>query len=1098
MNNVRGMKRLLIAIILVIMVIPQSTLASRITGDTFQRTVPDRSKTDFKQGEIIFKTGGTPADELALLKRYKLSVKRWDSRLGYTLAATQTGADIERLVKDLQREEHVSHAQPNYVYRLFSKPNDPQYSRQWAIPKINAEQSLSIAKANAPVTVAILDSGVDVNHPDLKGRLVSGINTVNPLKSTRDDEGHGTHVAGIVAAGKNNGIGVTGVAGIPGIKVMPVKVFDKSGGSDISISDGIIWAVDHGAKVMNMSFGSFYQSPILNDAIDYAYSKGVVMVAAAGNWASEEISYPAALSKVMAVSAIDKNDKLADFSSFGPQIDVCAPGAEIYSTFWDPYKGSTYTELSGTSMASPMVASLAALLLAQNPRLTNDEVRQIIEVSATDLGDPGWDPQFGHGRINVFKALTISLTRKDDTNSTRQKAIYLQHGVPYREKISSGNDIDWYKVNVPDKGHLQVEVLPAGKVSPGIEIYDSTDALVSSFNTPNLEPETAFDPRGFASKQQSIKVAQKVYGLVNSLDEGEYYVKVFGNHFRWSEENYTITARIFPDTGLVKDPNEPNGSVEEAKSIEVGKEISGAILKSGEDDWFKVNLAAGKAYKFHLSVPEGLDLAVDIESEVNYMEPKSEEEMAAFDDRWFWETVNSGDQGQDDDGVIALPENGGGLYYIRVYDNAGFSVNGNYTLTITPFDFKADKYEPNDLPEQAATVNIGETVTANFDTQEDEDWYSVKVQSTGILKINLKQPAKTICRLELYSDPTKEPEGTSILDFGSGPDLSQLSGLGQAKQTFAFKVMTGKYYIRINNYGNVSADNYAFDTELSDFDFVDSEINDTPSKANEITLNSTKQGTIYPERDVDFYALDVDKAQSLLVYLTPPADLNTTAVVLKEMDQDGADDGGNKGRNGIIDGIIDVMFPIDRGTPGPDEPLLEPVAEINSGGKGDPDTGVFVASKPGRYYILIAAGGDSQGNPANKSTGKYSLVVKPFKVQPDAWEYNGSMDRAKPLAAGLPVKPTFMGIEDVDWFKFYMPAKGKLGVTLTVPSDIDGVLEIYDSAGKLLTKIDESMVGEEESVLLPIANRGYYFIKAYDYLGNSSVQTYTLTARYVK
>ncbi len=1107
MRKLKKLRVLLVIVLVFALVVPQGVFASpakllgkigalRGLAEMGPRLKTGGYKTeglkpDYRLGEVIFKPVG---DTAGILKKYRLNLLRRDQRIGYILASAPVGTDIDKLITDLEKDKSVQYAQPNYIYKLSARPNDPQYSRQWALPKIYAESGWGVARSNSAVTIAILDSGVDVNHPDLKGRLVSGTNTVNPLKSTRDDAGHGTHVAGIIGAAVNNGLGVAGVAGIAGVKIMPVKVFDQWGGSDISISDGITWAADHGAKVMNMSFGSFYRSKVLNDAIDYAYGKGIVMVAAAGNWASEEISYPAAVAKVIAVSALNKNDKLADFSSFGPQIDVSAPGEEIYSTYWDSYKGSTYTELSGTSMASPMVAGLAALLLAKNPKLTNDDVRQIIEVSATDLGDPGWDPQYGHGKINVYRALTMSLAKQDDSNSTVQKAVYLTNGIAFREKINSGNDVDWYKVALPANSHLQVEVLPAGKVSPGVEIYDSAGETISSFNTPSGtvgDWSGLFGPLGGST----IKVAQAVYGMANNLDEGEYFIKVFGNHFRWSEENYTITARVFTDTDLVKDSHEPNDSYEQARNIELGAVITGAILSSGEEDWFKINLNGGQAYKIHADVPAGLDLAIDIENEANFQEPASEEQWKDFYELQYWATVNNGGQGEDEDGVIVVPQNSGGQYYVRVYETGGTAVNANYTVGITGFDFRPDKYEPNNTFEQAAAINLGEEITANFHQEDDEDWYSIEVPNTGILKFDLHQPSKVWCDLEIYSDPKAEPEGTSRFDSGFGIRNNDYSGFDQKERSFEFKVAKGRYFVKITNSGSVSADNYIIKAGFNTFDFVDDEINDSPLKAKEITMGFPTTGTLYPDGDVDFYVLNVDKPQPVLVFLTPPAGLDTALTVFKETESDNGEE-GNKGKIGenLIDKILGgEELPANSG------PLLEPLTEINSGEKGYPDAGVFVASKPGKYYLMVVALGDRyQGKSQTKSPGKYSLDVKPFKVRPDVWEYNNTLALAKPLTSGVAVRPTFMGIEDTDWYKVNVPGKGKLKINLTVPSDIDGVLEIYDAAGKLLCKIDQSMVGEEESIELPVSKKGYYYIKTYDYLGNSSVQTYTLTARYTK
>jgi len=172
----------------------------------------------------------------------------------------------------------------------------------------------------------------------------------------------------------------------------------------------------------------------------------------------------------------------------------------------------------------------------------------------------------------------------------------------------------------------------------------------------------------------------------------------------------------------------------------------------------------------------------------------------------------------------------------------------------------------------------------------------------------------------------------------------------------------------------------------------------------------------------------------------------------------------------------------------------EPV-QIDSGAKGQVDTGVFVAADPGRYYIAFAASADLyQGQQLPKSLD----VVKPFTASPDAWENNDTKNAARILTSGTAVKPTFMATEDIDWFKVYAPGPGKLIVNLAVPSDIDGVLEVYNPSGKQLLKLDQSMVGEEEFTTVNVPKAGYYYIKTYDYLGNSSVQAYSLAAKFAK
>ncbi|MNM24681.1 Minor extracellular protease Epr precursor [compost metagenome] len=212
--------------------------------------------------------------------------------------------------------------------------------------------------------------------------------------------GHGTHVTGIIGALVNNGEGVAGISWYN--KILPVKVLDNTGaGTTYSVAEGIIWAADHGAKVINLSLGNYADSQFLHDAIKYAYNKDVVLVSASGNDNTERPGYPAAYPEVLAVAATTASDERADFSNYGDYVDVSAPGESIAST----YIGSQYAALSGTSMASPHAAALAGLVRSLNPDLTNKEVMDLMTKNAVDLGAKGHDKYFGWGRLDVYRTL---------------------------------------------------------------------------------------------------------------------------------------------------------------------------------------------------------------------------------------------------------------------------------------------------------------------------------------------------------------------------------------------------------------------------------------------------------------------------------------------------------------------------------------------------------------------------------------------------------------------------------------------------------------------------------------------------------------------
>ena len=344
-----------------------------------------------------------------------------NATLGATYKATITSVDVQILtvpagqvltkVEDYRANANVVYAEPNFIAYAFDSmasnsaamtPNDPLFSQQWDLAKMQLAQAWDLATGSG-VVVAVVDTGADASHPDLAGQLVAGYNFVGNNSNTTDDNGHGTHVAGTVAALTNNGLGVAGIA--YNAKVMPVKVLDSTGaGSYTAIINGITYAADHGARVINMSLGGYSYSASLQEAVNYAWNRGVVIVAAAGNDNTSSPSYPAACQNVIAVAATDQNDNKASFSNYGAHISVAAPGVSILSTV----RGGSYAAWNGTSMASPHVAGLAALVISQSPSRTNAQVRQIMEQSADDKGTSGWDKYFGWGRVNAYRALAGS------------------------------------------------------------------------------------------------------------------------------------------------------------------------------------------------------------------------------------------------------------------------------------------------------------------------------------------------------------------------------------------------------------------------------------------------------------------------------------------------------------------------------------------------------------------------------------------------------------------------------------------------------------------------------------------------------------------
>ncbi|MEV4280100.1 S8 family serine peptidase [Actinoplanes xinjiangensis] len=282
---------------------------------------------------------------------------------------------------------------------------DAYRSRQWSLATMNVAQAWQ-ASTGTGITVAVIDSGVDAGHPDLAGQVLPGIDLIAGTEGvSTDPNGHGTHVAGTIAAVTGNGAGVAAVA--PHAKILPIRALDADGSGYMSdTATGIVYATDHGAHVINMSLGGTEPSAAVSNAISYARSRGVVVVAAAGNSraSGSPISYPAADRGVIAVASTTSSDWYSNFSNHGDYIDVAAPGSGIISTY-PQASGNSYVSMNGTSMAAPHVAALAALLKGYSPALTPDQVQQAMQVSAVDLGTPGEDSDYGHGRVDAAAAL---------------------------------------------------------------------------------------------------------------------------------------------------------------------------------------------------------------------------------------------------------------------------------------------------------------------------------------------------------------------------------------------------------------------------------------------------------------------------------------------------------------------------------------------------------------------------------------------------------------------------------------------------------------------------------------------------------------------
>ncbi|AIQ31732.1 serine protease [Paenibacillus sp. FSL P4-0081] len=390
----------------------ESVHADTLQDLTVKTGHDNENASHYYENEIVvrFRSGHPTAGQLQTIAA-DIQCKE-PRKLGYAYIFRSEKMNYSQLKTYFAYKWHPQYSEPHYMYLTNDTvsentganvitPNDLLFSTyQWNLPAIETELGWNLSKGSKEVVVAVVDTGVQADHPDLQGQLLAGYNAITNGGAPDDDVGHGTHVSGIIGALTNNEEGVAGISWYN--KILPVKALDNSGaGTTYSVAEGIIWAADHGAKVINLSLGNYADSQFLHDAIKYAYDRDVVIVSASGNDNTERPGYPAAYEEVIAVAATNSTGERASFSNYGDYIDVAAPGESIASTYPD----NQYAALSGTSMASPHVAALAGLVRSLNPELTNKEVTELLTSNAVDLGDAGHDKYYGWGQVDIYKTL---------------------------------------------------------------------------------------------------------------------------------------------------------------------------------------------------------------------------------------------------------------------------------------------------------------------------------------------------------------------------------------------------------------------------------------------------------------------------------------------------------------------------------------------------------------------------------------------------------------------------------------------------------------------------------------------------------------------
>ncbi|MFD2369406.1 S8 family serine peptidase [Brevibacillus sp. GCM10020057] len=628
-----------------------------------------------------------------------------------------------------------------------SGSNDHYYGNQQHLPQIKADKAWKTVNSNTAITIAVLDTGADYNHPDLKENLLPGINLVPTARSAQDDNGHGTEVIGVLAARGNNGIGVSGV--LWNAKVLPIKVLDSRAVADLDlVAKGINTALDRGAKVILMSVSSMSYSRALTNAVNRAEASGAVLIAASGN-EGNRVAYPGAYPTVIAVGGVKSNNEPIYESNSGPELNLMAPGLNVFTT----RLGGTYGSFSGTSAAAPQVAGAAALIMARYPKLRPIDVRQLLYQTATDLGEKGWDRRTGYGLLNVEKAVTSAVSSDFlEPNNVQSSAKAFPIESQIRGNLGPNDTTDWYKMDVPYDGRVSLTAAVNSIVSA---------PMAATFYSENRTPATYYIGNG-----DTITVPAKA---------GQLDIRLVRNG-GVNAFSYVLTSKFT----INPDRNEPNDTMGTARPL-VGNQISvnGSFHSEGDQDWFSYY------------VREYGRLSVTVSPDNKRMDPVLAIGRQEQGRSTTWDPLYD-DGDRDDPSERAQKEVSPGKYFLRISEYEQNAVNGEYRLDLSFTPVKKDVNEPNDSYRQASNLAGGTVMTGTLPTAADSDWFQFTVSAESYVTIRAPFiPVSSGVRIALYSGDNFN------YALASTNEVAELSD--QGKDILGLRLKPGKYYIRLNS-----------------------------------------------------------------------------------------------------------------------------------------------------------------------------------------------------------------------------------------------------------------------------------------------------------
>ncbi|OKL36449.1 hypothetical protein BLL40_10870 [Domibacillus mangrovi] len=1063
-------------------------------------------------------------------------IKRLPS-LGYDVVHIPKSKKLSDVLDVYKTRSEIVAMTPSVQYKRLAATSDPKKSKMDHLALLNMDKALQYAGKN-DVTIAVVDGGVDYKHPELKANLLAPYNAVKPARNPVRDL-HGTHVAGIIASVKDNGLGGHGV--FPNAKILPVDVFNGSiGANDYTIADGIVYSVDKGADVINLSLGDYMPSPLIQEAVQYAIDSGTVVVAAAGNASTDTSMYPAAYPGVISVGNVDGGKKLSDSSNYGASVDVVAPGENIYSTAYGSESGSKFDRLTGTSMASPMVAATAGLLKSKYPELTAFEIEYILEKTATDLGEKGYDLTYGNGLINPLNALTFDISQlparpEESGEELLQTAEEVISGKQtFTGSFTSPGAMHWYKVNLAEGEHVQT-------VLNGSHRYDYAMELYFAPENGELEYVRDVDATRVGKQEGNLYTAAELGTLLIGVKDSN------GNYSESGKSSFTLMAEkvepITPDATSEENPI----TITSLPFVKHDFTMYTNEEEAPDTDYFTLSVEEPKLLSVSISGLPGVDSAVS----ASIIEESEEE-------RGYYEIAYTNNGATNEGETLSFQAVPGVDYHINV-TNATFSndlfggslldllsmdideMNGGayrssaypYTMNVEEREIPADedglpkedtledallnkKISPSEygeikedslinekegednydaiIMEKALPYTIGQDKSGYFQMEYDEDYYRLTPSVDGIYQFSINEGNSQLASMTFmeYDEETKSL--VPVYDSGGemGLMMGLLDGKGRSPElNIALKKGT-TYVIQLtNNLYNISVDPYVLKSKkVANVPAEMDNDQNVPEEGLDIKAGKSYKNYFVQAGDIDYYYfMNNGKARVHTLDITSSALTAIQKVSIPyELRQEHIFSGAIvEDTNG--DKVMDPDEMRQAAVFGPDllSFIIEP--EVNTSFAAKEETGYFIevnsflptgpSLQP--YEIKVGATFNQFADGDAKVVNHVPTKPLPLKT------VNGKYGARGYFNAGVP-------FGDTDHFLLNMMKEGTVSLSLTAGQNLDGVVEVYNEKGKLVAAFDRYGQNDEEIGTLKLA-KGKYFIELSEANGTASTAPYELIVK---